>query len=280
MTGIARPSFAIRDDDTSFFTNPDELDAVYGPYWGKIPISLATVPFSVPEHRGKSFDDRYPHDGEMPLGDNKPLVEWLKEKIRLGYVEIMLHGYNHRYKQINGHWVGEYGWKSQQQLIEETARGKAYLEDLLKINIKVFVPPSNNIGKAGICAIRQVRLNLSGIMGRSADRPWTLDYPAAYLKRWGWRLLKGGPYPYPIEFGGIRELRAYPLTPRANTDGLMNGLETCATIRAPFVIATHYWEFKDSPDMHETLLMLTEMAGQSGFSFTPVSHCFGDFINE
>ena len=271
---------AIRDDDTSFFTSPDDLESTYAPYWGKVPVSLATVPFSVPEHRGRSFNDHYPPDGEMPLGDNKPLVEWLKEKIKLGHVEIMLHGYSHRYKQISGYWIGEYGWKREQQLIEETMRGKAYLEELLDVDIKVFVPPSNTISKVGIQAIRRAGLNLSGIMGRSGDRPWTVDYPVAYLKRWGWRLLKGDSYPHPLTLGGIRELRAYALTPRASADSLMHSLETCAAIRAPFVIATHYWEFKDSPDMHETLLMLIDRARQLGFRFAPVSHCFGDFIDD
>ncbi|MBO9480323.1 DUF2194 domain-containing protein [Salinisphaera sp. G21_0] len=267
-------AFAIRDDDTSYFTSPDELDAVYAPYWGKIPVSLATVPFSVPEHRGRSFNNRYPPDAEMPLGENKPLVEWLKEKIRLGHVEIMLHGYNHLYQQINGRWIGEYGWKSVQQLLEETARGKAYLEQLLEAEIKVFVPPSNTIGKAGIRTIRHAGLNLSGIMGRGGDRPWTRDYPAAYLKRWGWRLFKGEAYPYPLALGGVKELRAYALTPRANVDDLMRSLKSCATIQAPFIIATHYWEFRDSPSMHETLSMLIDQARKTGFVFTQVSHCF------
>ena len=277
---MLEPFFAIRDDDTSFFTSPDELDAVYAPYWGKIPVSLATVPFSVPEHRGRSFNNRYPPDEEMPLGENKLLVEWLREKIQLGHVEIMLHGYNHRYKQLNGRWVGEYGWKNEQQLLEETVRGKAYLEQLLNIKIKVFVPPSNTIGKAGINAIRRANLNLSGIMGRGGDRPWTKDYPVAYLKRWGWRLLKGDAYPYPLALGGVKELRAYALTPRASVDDLMRSLDSCAIIQAPFTIATHYWEFRDSPGMHETLLNLVERAREASFVFAPVSHCFRSMTSE
>ena len=268
-------AFAIRDDDTSYFTSPDELDAVYAPYWGMVPVSLATVPFSVPEHRGRSFNNRFSPDEEVPLGENKPLVKWLKEKIRLGHIEIMLHGYNHRYKQINGRWIGEYGWKVEQQLLEETARGKAYLEQLLDVRIKVFVPPSNTIGKEGISAIRRASLNLSGIMGRGGDRPWTTDYPFAYLKRWGWRLFKGYAYPYPLALGGVKELRAYTLTPRANPDALIRSLDVCANSQAPFVIATHYWEFSDTPNMHETLSMLIDRAQQAGFVFTPVSHCFG-----
>lgn len=32
-----------------------------------------------------------------PLGENKDLFVYMKEKIKLGLVEIMMHGYNHIY---------------------------------------------------------------------------------------------------------------------------------------------------------------------------------------
>ena len=267
-------SFAIRDDDTSFFTSPDQLENIYSPYWGKVPISLAVVPFSVSCHRGRSFSDIYPCDKEMPLGDNKSLVEWLQEKILLGHIEIMLHGYSHCYKRIKGSWVGEYGWKGEEQLAEETKRGKTYLEDLLNVRIKVFVPPSNTIGKAGIRAIRRTKLNLSGIMGHGGDRPWTADYPLSYIKRWGWWALRGTAYPYPLEFGGIRELRAHALTPSASLEILIRDLETCAAIKAPFVMATHYWEFISTPSMHRMLALLIDNAQKHDLKCVLVSDCF------
>ena len=49
--------FCIRDDDTSYFTSPDELEAVYGEVSVHGPVSLAVVPYhragtskGVPEH--------------------------------------------------------------------------------------------------------------------------------------------------------------------------------------------------------------------------------------
>jgi hypothetical protein len=277
MTNITRPSFSIRDDDTSFFTTPNELDTVYGPYWGKIPISLATVPFSSPVHRGMSFNPAYSADSEMPLGENKVLTDWLIDKVKSGQVEIMLHGYNHAYRQIKGQWIGEYGWKPWPQLAQETKRGKAYLESLLKTQIKVFVPPSNTIGKAGIQAVRMANLYLSGIMGKGGDRPFTMDYIPAYAKRWAWRLRHGDAYPFPLRYGGHTELRAYALTPRADADQLVRSLERCARLQAPFVLATHYWEFKDCRDMHKTLTRLIALADNLNMAFTPVSSCFGEY---
>ncbi len=275
MNRSIRASFAIRDDDTSFFTKPEDLDSVYGPYWGLLPISLATVPFSGPEHRGRSFNAGYSPDSEMPLGLNKKLVDWLIHRIKTAQIEIMLHGYNHRYHKVNGRWVGEYGWKPQEQLIKETTNGKVYLESLLGTTIRVFVPPSNTIGKAGIKAIRMANLNLSGIMGIGGDRSFTWDYVPAYAKRWTWRLLHGNAYPFPLCYGGHTELRAYALTPRADVNELVRSLEYCAKINAPFVLATHYWEFNEFPAMHKTMAHLITMAKQLQMNFLPVSSCFG-----
>jgi hypothetical protein len=37
--------FCIRDDDTSYFTTPDDLEEVYGSITDHGPVSLAVVPF-------------------------------------------------------------------------------------------------------------------------------------------------------------------------------------------------------------------------------------------
>lgn len=37
--------FAIRDDDTSFFTQPEQLLRVYEGIWDRAPVSLSVVPF-------------------------------------------------------------------------------------------------------------------------------------------------------------------------------------------------------------------------------------------
>jgi peptidoglycan/xylan/chitin deacetylase (PgdA/CDA1 family) len=266
--------FAIRDDDTSFFTDPEELEAVYAPFWNIVPLSLAVVPFSVSAHKNRRLGSGCSEKAEMPLGENPELVGYLQEKAAHGQVEIMLHGYSHRYLEIAGRWRGEYAWKPERQLHEETARGKAYLETLLSTRVRVFVPPSNTIGKGGIRAIRKAGLNLSGIMGRGGDRPFSGDYCVAYLKRWIWRLFRGEAYPWPLRYGGHGELRAYALTPSAKAENLLRNLENCARIHAPFVLATHYWEFAECPPMRIVLRRLVERAQQLGARFCCVSRCF------
>ena len=140
----AESLFAIRDDDTSFFTDPDELESVYGAYFGRVPISLAVVPFAVPVHQERCFTPDYPNDAEVPLETNGKLVEWIRNRIGLGHVEIVLHGYSHLYREERDGWKGEYHWKADARLAEETRRGRAYLETLLETRIRVFVPPGKH----------------------------------------------------------------------------------------------------------------------------------------
>jgi hypothetical protein len=266
-------SFAIRDDDTSFFTDPEELEVVYGYYWGQIPISLAVIPFAVPFHKERSLRSGWQISKPMPLGENQQLVTYLREKIRRGHVEILLHGFTHEYRYINGRWVGEFKWKSYEQMRWETRYGKRYLEELLGCSIRVFVPPSNIISADGVRAIVEAGLDLSGIMGRWGDRPISVQYIRAYLKRWMYRLRYGFPYPWPLEFDGHRELVAYALTPQANENRLMAALEHAIRVGAPFVVATHYWEFSRAPMMHNVLARLIERAKTANVQFTTLSLC-------
>lgn len=210
----------------------------------------------------------------MPLADNKRLVNYLREKIQDGHAEIMLHGHTHEYKKIGGRWKGEYAWKTKAQLETETARGLQYLQELLKTTIKVFVPPSNQIGTGGTQAIRKASLNLSGILGRGGDRPITPDYLQAYCKRWFWRIKRGSPYPYPLCYGGHTELTAHALTPRSDQRKLLAELEHCINANAPFVLATHYWEFNDAPSMHSKLAEIIQIADDRRLTFSTVSNCF------
>lgn len=55
--------FAIRDDDTSYFTKPEDLEKAYD-YIQSGPISLSVVPFTVPIHR----DDVFPYGGNIEFG--------------------------------------------------------------------------------------------------------------------------------------------------------------------------------------------------------------------
>ncbi len=93
--------FAIRDDDTSFFTKPEELEKAYD-FVQEGPISLSVVPCTVPHHEKGvlPYGEGIPF-GYYPVGDNSELVDYLRHNRNY---DLMLHGYTHEYQQINGVW--------------------------------------------------------------------------------------------------------------------------------------------------------------------------------
>src|SRR5438874_13773159 len=151
--------FCIRDDDTSFFTSPDELENAYAEItrWG--PVSLSVIPFcragfskGVPE----KFRGRW---STHPLHDNRPLVEYLRAGISQGRFEIMLHGYHHYEPSGQGEF------SKGRDLVDKIMDGRKYLQDLLETKIRVFVAPKNRIGKDGLHAVVQAGLHFGGTAG-------------------------------------------------------------------------------------------------------------------
>ena len=91
--------FAIRDDDTSFFTKPEELEKAYD-FVQNGPVSLSVVPYTVPIHRDDVFpygrgNAALPHVS-YPLSGNTVLVDYLREAVKTGKYDILLHGYSHQ----------------------------------------------------------------------------------------------------------------------------------------------------------------------------------------
>lgn len=149
----------LRDDDTNYYTSIDELSEGYGEIWGKIPITLGTVPFShgsqqkMMEFESKS--DRYKalREWELsataeqlseyhklhPIGDNKPLTDEIKKQVNRGMIEIAQHGVSHRYN--------EYGAETtiSQVTLPMIRDGMEYLSKLFCTKINAYIPPSNTI---------------------------------------------------------------------------------------------------------------------------------------
>ncbi|WP_319782072.1 DUF2194 domain-containing protein [Oceanisphaera sp. IT1-181] len=266
--------FAVRDDDTSYHTTIDDLELAYSRWWGEVPISLAVVPFSVSSHgNDRAYTNSTRQDKYSAISENQDLVRYLKEKVKKGHVEIMLHGYTHEYKNVEGSSISECIWKSFEQLSKEVAHGKIYLESLFDTKVKVFVPPSNHIDKDGIRIIKNESLCLSGMMGVWGDRPISLDYFYAWLKRWSWRFFKGYPYPFSLNYDGHSELYAHALNPYVSKDVFLSDLRRASKLNASFVAATHYWAFHDSHLTGELLESAIEEVKRLGMKFSTVSKC-------
>jgi hypothetical protein len=235
--------FCIRDDDTSYFTSPEELDRAYGEAtkWG--PVSLAIIPFCR-AGRSKCVPEKYRGRWSIhPLHENKRLVGWLRTGVAAGRYEAMLHGYHHDEPNRQPEFV------SGDELSRKVTDGKKYLEDLLGTPIRVFVPPQNAVGRRGLRAIVQAGLHLGGVAGvRSGWSPTSRATWATWFNLRNWRARGGQGTPWVLDLGDHRELAGNAVTPVSSLSQNETIFDEAMTLRGVFCAATHYWEL-DSPSM-------------------------------
>jgi hypothetical protein len=259
--GGPKLQFCIRDDDTSFFTSPEELEQAYGELsrWG--PISLAVVPF----HRAgtsKGIPEKYRGRWSVhPLHENRALVEYLRSGVAGGRYEVMLHGYYH--DEPDGHWEFQRG----DDLVRRVADGRRYLEDLLATDIRVFVPPRNGIGRAGLLAIAREGLHLGGVAGvrsgwpRYSARSWAL-----FLRLRRWKIGGGLGVPWVLDLGDHREIAGNAVTPLSRSELNEAIFGAAISVEGAFCAHTHYWELaapsvhRNEPPVSEQLRRLIDLA--------------------
>lgn len=262
--------FAIRDDDTAYFTKPEELKQAYD-FVKSGPISLSVVPNAVPVHR----DDVFPYGKDIAyqyysIEGNTDLVKYLKCECKNGRYDILLHGYSHEYQKIDGRWTAEMMWKSEKQILEEMKAGKELLEELLSVPVKVFVAPNNSIDQKAISAVEQLGMNYSGII-QINDRALTLRYVQNFIRRWTVRVAQEIPYPGVLDYGKHRELVAYTLD---NIERLKKEYLICKKKSAPFVVYTHYWQVNSDPQIKTMLKEIYDYAINDGAQLVCLSDCF------
>jgi len=253
--------FCIRDDDTSFFTSPDDLEHAYGEIsrWG--PVSLAVVPF----HRAgtsKSVPERFRACWSVhPLHENPALVDYLRRGISDGRFEIMLHGYHHdegndRPEFLNG-----------KDLARKVISGREYLEDLLGTPVRVFVPPHNAIGREGLRAIVRAKLHLGCVAGvRAGWSPLSRATWKNWLKLRQWERSGGCGIPWVLNLDDHREIAGNPITPLSSPENNKKNFDAALRLEGVFCAATHYWELtapnlnSSEPKVGEHLRFLAYLA--------------------
>ena len=230
--------FAVRDDDTNYFTKPEDLERVYKDIWDTVPVSLAVIPF-VGGGRIESIPPEYWQGNKVfPLGENKKLVEFLKEQIARGRVSLMLHGYSHK-DYPNG-----YEFEAGSDLFNKVRRGKRYLEELFGVTIKTFVPPHNSLSRRGAQAVIDNGLN---ILMAYSHWPWERPLEAANFINfarmvWFWlRYGKSKRYPKALSFSRHKEFGCYTLHPTVSLRELKEGLQFAMKKGGNFCLAAHYY---------------------------------------
>lgn len=263
--------FAIRDDDTCFFTKPDELSEAYD-FVKEGTISLSCIPYCFPYHKDTNPFQTNVDPGYYDIEDNGALVDYVRTGIEHSRFEIMLHGFSHEYKKISDKYQAEMIWKSKSQISDELTRGKKHLEDLFGVNIRTFVAPNNLVDKKCVSVLEDLGLNFSGtIWKRFGDRKCDRYYLRNYIHRTIYHCI------YKMPFSGIyyykHHLELYAHNVR-NYDDAIRVFERCKQENHPFVVYNHYWDLNANPAKKRLMEKIYDFAMNNGCRLVPMSECF------
>lgn len=267
--------FAIRDDDTSFFTRPDELERLWGAFLPHVPVSLAVVPRALePFHLGDP-ERFYQGSAPRPLVENSELVAWLRERLGNGRIAVMCHGYTHEYRRTGQRRLEqEYLWKPYHQLLGETREGKLQLEATLGVPITTFVPPGNGISGDGLEAVRASFANILTTLPLRRPQDLRADWQHlfAYARRLYYQLRYGIANPHGETLRGLRLLPSVSVTQLVCWEEVREKLLVCHRLNADFVAAVHYWEVDQR--LKDVLWRLIDLARQLGYDFQTCPQLF------
>ena len=263
--------FAIRDDDTCFFTKPEELSKAYD-FVKDGTISLSCVPYCFPYHKDSNPFNTNVEPGYYNIEDNPELIDFLKNGIVSSKFEIMLHGFSHEYKKIGEEYMAEMIWKSKHQISDELAHGKKHMEHLLGINIETFVAPNNLADDKCISVLEDLGMNFSGtIWKKFGDRRCDLYYLRNHIHRTLYHLKYKMPFSGVYHYKHHLELYAHNIR---NFDDAMRIYERCKQENHPFVIYNHYWDLNANPERKKLMSQIYDFVIEDGCHLVPMSECF------
>ena len=266
---------ALRDDDTSYFTDPGRLEEVYHDVWDRLPVALAVVPHAA-GFRDKAIPEKYwSADRAFPLEENAALVERLRGLIAKRRVTITQHGFTHE------DFPGGHEFQAAPDIEERLRRGRAYLEHLLDTRIELFVPPHNALSRRGLAAVRAAGLNLLGsfLYFRPAMRPWDGRTPANWWRIRQYRSATGRRksdrmiYPHVLRYSTNAEFCCHSLVPGTTVEELVAGFDEARRAGGHFCLATHYWEV-DATLKNVLLRFLDHAAAFNDVTFVPAERLF------
>lgn len=261
---------AIRDDDMNFFTAAKEVEAVYNQVaeFG-VPVSYAVVPIvtdvlgDCPETKGNTTP-RW-------VGDNNQLVDWVKEQIKIGKAEVLMHGITHEYKFSDGRNVPEMVWRSGDVSLNDTiSTWKKRLESTFEQRITVFVAPCNHISIDCLNVVVNNGMDYSGIVPLNYSRRITIRNVLSYSKRVCVRILNRIPYPGVLRYSDHLELNACALGEQSYLERIY---DYSKQHQQPLVINTHYWNLRDNPSRIQLLDGFVRKCLEGGATPSTLSDC-------
>lgn len=164
-----------RDDDTSYFTAPERLEAIYSRVWAAgRPVCLAVIPWVYGDTR-VYWSDGNPQDPGIPpkyrgqkrnfaVGDNRALCDFLNDKAAAGLVEICLHGYTHTFFEFISH--------DRALIRQKLEKGVGLLQRAFPAaEVRTFIPPYDRISPVALEELRAAGFHISTMSHNLAPLP-------------------------------------------------------------------------------------------------------------
>lgn len=264
---------AIRDDDMNFFTKVEDLERIYREF-DNFPISYAVIPKVLDVSTKGTCPDTKGNTNPRDIADNKELVAWVRQEVKNGTCDILLHGINHNYKLAkNEQKLAEMQWRDKEVNLADLLREeKERLSCLFNYPISCFVAPSNKISKYCLAQVAKIGLNFSGIVPIKPNVNITIGNMLNYVKRWFVRVVYKLPYPGVMVYDNHKEINACILQ---TYEYLVKMFNFCCKHNYPMVINVHYWYLRDNPaELEKLKKFVMEYAIPRGAQPTRLSDLF------
>ncbi len=265
--------FVIRDDDLSFFSKPKDIEEYYGDIFKMgIPVSFSAIPFIGINSDAWSpllyLDDKSKiSKSEYPISSNQELTAYVKGN---NLIEILQHGCTHETKS------GIFEYQKHSGLLGETVRGKRELEQAFGSEIKIFVPPHDQISNHGISVIEKLKQDIirsRGFKNIIFNRFYVVGLVKMVLHKVKYAGKSFFPaYPYIVNLGGHKE--AYSNRLCLDFEKIKKCLIETKKVGGVFILVDHMHEMDGKDERRKMLYKLVKEASQSGFIFVNASELF------
>lgn len=261
--------FAIRDDDTNFYTDPARLEQCYSGIWQTVPPTLCVISkvkgnwlywvHQIYKDKQKTDWQAWRRDSEIhPIEENEALVSFIREKIKEGKVDIGFHAKHHRNEdpvmpeEQQHNYVFGAEFYTSRDLTTDIREEVAYLNLLFNTDISVFTPPQNLLSLKGYQAVLNAGLNICGGGISFYKKQKDISGIINIIKQlWFKAGHKGHDYPFVLHYKDHTEIPChYPLQPNTPLQTLIDQFEKVRSFDGDFVLSTHYIEF-DYPMVYD-----------------------------
>lgn len=252
--------FAIRDDDTNYFTKPEEIIEVYEDIWNICPPTLSIISHVKGNWRhwmnqiyaiGKNIDweEWWRDDVIHPIGQNKELIEFLNVGLDQKRIGISMHGIHHRADfwfdptSIKNNFILGAEFNTKQDKTEQLAFALKYLEELFNRKIQAFTPPQNILSLEGYKAIANNGLNINGSGINIFSKITSIKYLPNAINYLLYRFRYPNiPYPFVQKYKTQELVSYFPLYPTTDLNNFFRALDYFESRNGSFVLSTHYHE--------------------------------------